>query len=81
VSDSKDGFFDDKQKKAETKNDGNDERPPRRRAAGDAGAPVPGLEGTRWKLGFSLGREPGTRMPQGWGASGSRLCYEAVLHR
>jgi hypothetical protein len=32
------------------------------------------LQGTRWKLGFSSGREPGTGMlPQGWGAAGSRL--------
>jgi hypothetical protein len=37
------------------------------------------LDGTRWKLGFNLGREPGTWMPPGWGASGSRLYFEIVV--
>jgi hypothetical protein len=37
------------------------------------------LDGTRWKLGFNLGREPGTWMPPAWGASGSRLYFEVVV--
>jgi hypothetical protein len=31
------------------------------------------LDGTRWRLMFNLGREPGTWMPKTWGISGERL--------
>ncbi|KAL7554147.1 hypothetical protein ACHAWF_018969 [Thalassiosira exigua] len=31
------------------------------------------LDGTRWKVSLSIGREPGTWMPNDWGASGQRI--------
>jgi DNA-binding transcriptional MerR regulator len=36
------------------------------------------LDNTRWKLVFNIGRETGTWMPAGWGASGKRLCFQVV---
>ena len=35
--------------------------------------PIPSLDGTSWRVGLNIGREPGTAMPQEWAASGARL--------
>ncbi|KAL7446349.1 hypothetical protein ACHAXH_008701 [Discostella pseudostelligera] len=37
------------------------------------------LDGTRWKVSLSIGREPGTWMPSTWGKSGSRINVSFVM--
>lgn len=37
------------------------------------------LEGTRWKVSLSIGREPGTWMPSTWGKSGSRINVSFIM--
>ncbi len=38
------------------------------------------LDGTRWKVSLSIGREPGTWMPSTWGKSGSRINVSFVIN-
>jgi hypothetical protein len=42
-------------------------------------APLDLLDNTRWKVAYTIGREPGTWMPPEWGASGERLRFQVVL--
>ena len=42
-------------------------------SGGDDAASADPLDGTRWKVSLSVGREPGTWMPPDWGKSGKRI--------
>ncbi|KAL3796838.1 hypothetical protein ACHAW5_002524 [Stephanodiscus triporus] len=52
---------------------------PRMMMGDDADAAADPLDGTRWRVSLSVGRESGTWMPADWGRSGSRINVSFVV--